>query len=457
MSVQESCKDSVQCHNTPSQTAPAAHASAVVGLQWGDEGKGKIVDLLAQDHDAVVRYNGGANAGHSVVVNKKRYALHLVPSGILYPGKHAIVANGVVIDPAKIIQEIDQLEEAGIDTSGLVLSSRAHVVLPYHKLEDQARETLLAGKTTEQGDASIGTTKRGIGPCYAEKIQRAAAVRMGDLLRPEVLKERVARACTLHRTELGSDLDDKAIVADALAQGEKLSARIQDTTYLLHDLVASGKKLLFEGANATMLDVDHGTYPYVTSSSTTALGIGPGTGIPTRHISRTVGVIKAYSTRVGHGPMLTELDNEIGEQIRTIGNEFGTTTGRPRRVGWLDLVAVKYAAMISGVSELALTLLDVLAGFDELLVCTGYRYQGNVIDRFLPDASDLAEAEPIYETLPGFSQDITACRQMNELPAEALRYIERVESFVGVRVGLIGVGPGREQTIRRDAQAGSTL
>lgn len=437
-----------------------ANCSAVVGLQWGDEGKGKAVDLLAAQHDAVVRYNGGANAGHSVVVGGTRYALHLIPSGILYPGKHAVIANGVVVDPWKLIEELDALATRGVDTRGLVISSRAHVVLPYHKLEDGLREDLLKGGGGERaqgvvGISEIGTTRRGIGPAYADKVQRASGVRMGDLLRPGVLGEKLDLAVTIKRPLLRElagkqpDIDLPRLREACEAVGARLGPMITDTTYLLHSIIDQGRPILFEGANGTLLDVDHGTYPFVTASNCGSAGIPAGTGVPMANVSRVLGVMKAYSTRVGSGPLPTELKDATGDRIRERGREFGTTTGRPRRVGWLDLVAVRYSAMINGVTGLAITLLDVLAGFDELRVCTAYSINGEKTERFLPDAIDLAQVQPVWTSLPGFGEDIGACKRREDLPAGARRYVEFVEESVGVPADIISVGPDREQTMVR--------
>ncbi len=445
----------------------ASACTAVVGLQWGDEGKGKIVDLLSPSFDAIVRYNGGANAGHSVVVAGERYALHLVPSGILYPGKLSIIGNGVVVDPEVLIRELDGLGSRGVDTTGLVLSSRAHVVMPYHKAEDELRERLLvqAGNIPTAGEATaaapsqaIGTTKRGIGPCYADKAHRATAVRVEDLLRIDVLSRRLRHICALKNAYLSAMGGEKTYTPDELIawaepMGRRLASAIKDTTYLLHDHLAAGKRVLFEGANAALLDVDHGTHPFVTSSSTTALGIPSGTGVPGTRIGNVIGVVKAYSTRVGNGPMPTEQINAIGEGIRQRGREYGTTTGRPRRVGWLDLVAVRYAGMLNGVSSLAVMLLDVLSGIDELRVCTAYRLVNSggvgavVTGRFPPDADVLGTVEPVYETVPGFAEDITGVRRRADLPSAARRYLELIERGVGVRVSHISVGPDRAQTI----------
>lgn len=455
---------------TTSQAVPSVDPSAaktvgctaVVGLQWGDEGKGKIVDRLAAEHDAVVRYNGGANAGHTIVVGGERHALHLVPSGILHAGKAAIIGNGVVVDPSQLLKELEMLEGRGVSLDGLVLSDRAQVVLPYHKAEDGLREELLkrgeAGERVGVGTSQeIGTTRRGIGPAYADKVTRATGVRVGDLLRPDALRQKVRTACRMKNalfaglaSSVGiewSPFDEDAIVSEALGWGEALRPRIADTVYLLHGLRSEGRRVLFEGANATLLDVDHGTYPYVTSSNASVLGIPAGSGMPPHAITRVVGVLKAYSTRVGGGPMPTELDDATGERIRERGREFGTTTGRPRRCGWLDLVAVRYSAMINGVTELSVMLLDVLGGFDELKICTSYRIDGRETERFVPDASDLSRVEPVYETLTGFGEEVAGSRSFGELPPGARAYVDRIAEYVGVPVRTVSVGPERSQTV----------
>lgn len=445
-------------------TKSDSQCSAVVGMQWGDEGKGKIVDLIAPAHDAVVRYNGGANAGHSVVVKGERFSLHLIPSGILYPSKLAVIGNGVVLDPDKLQQEIDGLRSRGVDTSGLMVSSRAHVVMPYHKAEDAAREDALKSErlAREAGDSGsvseIGTTRRGIGPAYAEKVQRTGAVRVGDLLDPASLQEKIAiaiagkRAALAGRTDVADALDVGRVTEWAVRAGEIIRPMVHDTTYLLNNLVRAGKRLLFESANGTLLDVDHGTYPFVTGSSCAVAGIGIGTGVPVQKVGRVTGVMKAYSTRVGAGPMPTELagpgsDGQTGDRIRTRGREFGTTTGRPRRVGWLDLVAVKYAAMINGATGLALTMLDVLSGFDTIRVCTKYEIDGKQTDRFLPESVALSRVRPVYAEFAGFSEEIAAARTRAELPSKARAYIEFIEETVGVPVEIVSVGPDRVQTI----------
>ncbi len=428
--------------------------TAIVGLQWGDEGKGKLIDLLADRHDAVVRYNGGANAGHSVVVEGVRYALHLIPSGILHADTLAVIGNGVVVDPAVLLREVDGLAERGVDVSALRLSNRAHVVLPWHRAEDELRETILRGGSTGEG-GQIGTTKRGIGPAYADKAHRSTAIRAGDLLDEGRLRQRLEAVLPLKSRcleALGSPpVEVDALVDTALAWGARLRPMICDTTYLLHGLLADGKSLLFEGANATLLDVDHGTFPFVTSSNCTTLGIPAGTGIPGRCVERVLGVCKAYCTRVGSGPFPTELHDQTAERIRERGNEYGTTTGRPRRCGWLDLVALKYACMINGVTGLSIMLLDVLAGFDELQLCTTYEVDGERTDRFTPDAAVLDGVTPVYESVPGFAEEVRAARSLGDLPSEARAYLDRIEAFVGVPIEVVSVGPDRAETIQISA------
>ncbi|MEO1007114.1 MAG: adenylosuccinate synthase [Planctomycetota bacterium] len=429
------------------RSCPRGSAAAVVGLQWGDEGKGKFVDLLAPGFAAVVRYNGGANAGHTIVADGRTFALHLIPSGILRPGTRAVIANGVVVDPAGLVAELEGLESKGVDVSGLVVSSRAHVVMPYHRALDERLESALDG-TPRGTTTAIGTTKRGIGPTYAEKAIRMAAVRVGDLVRGgDVLRDRVQLALGLHDSFAAASGVD-GLLADLEPLGARLRPVVADTTYLLHDLLSSGERVLFEGGNATLLDIDHGTFPYVTSSNCSALGIPAGSGVPGTRLASVVGVMKVYTTRVGLGPMPTEIDGDLAHEIRERGGEYGTTTGRPRRIGWLDLVALRYSAMINGATMLAVTMLDVLAGLDEVRVCTAYELpDGTRTDRFLPDAVDLAGATPVYETLPGFEPDIGGCRSMDELPAAARRLLGRIAEHARVPVGFVGVGPDREQTI----------
>jgi len=429
---------------------------AVVGLQWGDEGKGKIVDLLTAQHDVIVRYNGGANAGHTVVVGDQRYALHLIPAGILYAEKLCVIANGVVVDPEVLITEIDTLRARGVEVGdNLCLSDRAHVVMPYHKQQDAALERLLSSKAARSGgNLSIGTTKRGIGPAYADKVHRSTAIRVCDLLSSERLERRLRVICSIRTAELAAlgvqtpPLDPDALTRRYAGLGQRLKPHIRDTTYLLHECLGDGRSMLFEGANACLLDIDHGTYPYVTSSNCSALGVPTGTGIPGRYIQEVLGTMKAYTSRVGEGPFPTEQDNAIGDRIRRRGHEYGTTTNRPRRCGWLDLVAVRYSAMICGTTGLACMLLDVLSGFDELKLCTAYRRpDGTVTDRFSPDAEQLAEMEAIYETLPGWSDKIDEATDRSRLPANARRYLDRIEEFVAVPIEIVSVGPERTQTL----------
>ncbi len=430
----------------------------VIGSQWGDEGKGKIVDLFAADHDVIVRYNGGANAGHSVVVGDKRYALHLVPCGILTPGRLNLIGNGVVIDPLLLLQEIASLRDAGVTVDqNLRLSERAHVVLPWHQQADALLEAAMAAAA---GEASkIGTTGRGIGPCYADKATRSTAIRVVDLLDPVGLRLKLRRIAAVKNAMLAglaelaglpfAPFDGEALAADYAAHGVALAPHVADTAALLHEAMAAGKRVLFEGGNGALLDVDHGSYPFVTSSSTTSLGIYPGAGLPGGHIGSLVGIVKAYSTRVGGGPMPTEQDNEVGRHLRERGREFGTTTGRPRRCGWLDLVALKHSARLSGTTEMAVMLLDVLAGLDGLQVCTHYRIGDRVIDRFPAAIEDLAAAKPVLARLPGFSAEISACRRWEDLPAPARAYVNVIETYVGVPVRTVSVGPERGQTLVR--------
>lgn len=435
---------------------PAGTNAAVVGLQWGDEGKGKIVDLLTRRFDVIVRYNGGANAGHTVVVGSEKYALHLIPSGILYPDKLNVVGNGTVIDPEKLLEEIDGLRARGVHIGEqLKVSDRAHVVMPYHKEQDAALEEFLARKAgRDTGGLSIGTTRRGIGPAYADKVSRSTAIRIGDLTRPTILARKLDVICGLRSAELEAlgmrvpPLDARALTERYMRIGERIAPYITDTVYLLHESMARGRSLLFEGANACLLDIDHGTYPYVTSSNCSTLGIPPGTGVPGQRIDVVYGVMKAYSTRVGAGPFPTEQANAIGDRIRERGREFGTTTGRPRRCGWLDLVAVRYSAMVCGATAIACTLFDVLSGFDEIQLCVAYRLpDGSRTDRFFPDADRLADIEPVYETLPGWRDDVRTITERRALPANARRYLERIEAFVGVPIEIVSVGPERTQTL----------
>lgn len=438
-----------------SQLASQGHC-AIVGLHWGDEGKGKIVDLLAEQFDLIVRYNGGANAGHSVEVGDQRYALHLIPSGILNPSKINVVANGVVLDPAQLLKEIKELTARGIKIGdNLRISNRAHVVFPWHKLHDGLMEQAIA---KGRGDGKkIGTTGRGIGPCYADKAERSTGFRVGELLDGEHFREKltsVLRIKNLILAALAKDVDAEftplnadAIFEEYTGYANTLKSHICDTTELLHNAMDNKKRILFEGANATLLDIDHGTYPYVTSSNCSSLGVHPGTGIPGQKLPQVMGIMKAYSTRVGGGPFPTELFNATGEKIREVGREYGTTTGRPRRVGWLDLVATKYSAKISGATAMGLMLLDVLGGHEKLNICTGYRYEGKTLEAFPSDAAVLAKVEPILEEVEGFDESVSKARTFDQLPKAAQAYVQRVEKYVGVPVRVVSVGPKRDQTL----------
>jgi adenylosuccinate synthase len=444
--------------HAPAPGKPGADAhTAIVGLQWGDEGKGKVVDLLTPGFDIVARYNGGANAGHSVQVGDTRYALHLVPSGILYPDKLNVLGNGVVVDPAQLVKEIVELRERGVKVAdNLKLSDRAHVVFPWHKKQDVLLDQAWAKVS---GQDPIGTTGRGIGPCYADKATRTIAIRVGDLLDPTKLREKIERTAAIKNIVLGAlsahcgqaydPIDPAAVFTETRKLTEVLAPHITDTSALLHDRLAAGQRILFEGANATLLDIDHGTFPFVTSSNCSSLGVHPGTGIAGHLVTAVLGIAKAYQTRVGGGPMPTELHDATGERIREVGREYGTTTGRPRRCGWLDLVALRYSARLSGVTGVALMLLDVLSGLPELKVCTGYTVGGKPLDRFPADIDALAAVEPVYESLPGFAEPVDGCRRYEDLPSNAKRYVERIEQALGVPVTMISVGPKRDQTITR--------
>lgn len=420
----------------------------VIGLQWGDEAKGKIVDLLTPRHDFVVRYQGGANAGHTVVVGDQVYKLSLLPSGVLTEGVTSVIAGGVVVNPAKAIEELDELASrgvAGLDRN-LKISDRAHVIFPWHFAEDRALD-----KNTSDGE-SIGTTQRGIGPCYRDKVARSHAIRMGDLYRDD-LRERIEHVVAAKRPVLeamGGDaagLDPSAIYDQYRAFADRLRAHVADTNDLLLTAAESGKRILFEGAQGALLDVDHGTYPFVTSSNSSGVGISNGSGLPARYINHTIGVVKAYSTRVGGGPFPTEQDNADGQRLRDQGNEYGTVTRRPRRCGWLDAVAVRYTARLGGADAIAVMLLDVLSGFPEIKVCTAYEIDGERTNRFPSHVDDLRRVKPVYESHPGWSEDLTGCRTMESLPANARAYLRRVSELVGRPVSLVSVGPARDQTI----------
>lgn len=419
-------------------------AVVVMGTQWGDEGKGKIVDYLAEKADVVARYQGGNNAGHTVVVEGKEFKLHLLPSGILYKGKTCVVGNGVVIDPGVMLKEIKGMQEKGIDASGLKVSNRAHVIMPYHRLLDEAEETY-------RGDHKIGTTKRGIGPCYMDKNSRCG-IRIVDLLDAEEFSEKLKRNLEaknhLLKAVYGVEgFDYETVRKEYLGYAEELRSYVCDTSTVLNNSLKSGEKVLFEGAQATMLDLDHGTYPYVTSSHPIAGGVCVGAGIGPTKISKVVGVVKAYTTRVGEGPFPTELFDEVGNHIRERGHEYGTTTGRPRRCGWLDANVVAYAGRLSGIDYMAITRLDILDELETLKICVGYKHKGQLIEEFPASLKVLAEVEPIYEELKGWQSDTTAIRKYEDLPVNARTYLERLSEVADIKLGIVSVGPGREQTI----------
>lgn len=424
-------------------------STCVVGLQWGDEAKGKIVDLLCDRHDVVVRYQGGANAGHTVVVDGAMYKLSLVPTGILRPEIACVIGNGVVVHPPALLKEIDTLESQGVSIGErLFISDRAHLILPHHLAEERLTEE--SASTADH----LGTTRRGIGPCYRDKVGRVHGVRVGDLYHPQRFREHLDRVVAYKNRLLTAMLpdfepfDSRRVADEYLNHADRLRPFVRDTTAWLHDAIAQGKRLLFEGAQGSLLDVDHGSYPYVTSSNSSAAGIASGSGVPTRHIDRWIGVIKAYATRVGGGPFPTELDNEIGERIRRVGREYGTVTGRPRRCGWFDAVAARYSARISGATELSLMLLDVLTGIGSLEVAVAYEDDSGRRTRDFPaHPADLERLRPVFETLPGWSRDLSGVRTWADLPKEARQYVEFLGRQVGVPVAIVSVGPDRAATI----------
>jgi adenylosuccinate synthase len=428
----------------------------VVGLQWGDEAKGKIVDLLCDKHDAVVRYQGGANAGHTVVADGITYKLSLIPTGILRPEIDCVIGNGVVIHPPALLNEIEALSRQGVTIgSRLRISDRAHVILPYHLAEERLTE-----ESASVAD-HLGTTRRGIGPCYRDKVGRVHGVRVGDLYHPDRFREHLGRIIGYKNRLLAAmlpdfePLDATAVADEYLAYAERLKPYVVDTTTWLHDAVARGRRLLFEGAQGSLLDVDHGSYPYVTSSNSSAAGIAAGSGVPTRHIDRWIGIVKAYTTRVGGGPFPTEQDNDIGERIRRVGKEYGTVTGRPRRCGWFDAVAVRHAARVSGSTEIAVMLLDVLSGLDELNVAVSYETSdGRPVPDLPGHVADLERCRPVYRTLPGWPDDLTRARRWSDLPQAARDYVLFLEGQIGVPVGIVSVGPERRQTIETDRSSG---
>ena len=428
--------------------------TCVVGLQWGDEAKGKIVDLLTAQNDIVVRYQGGANAGHTVVFGGEKFKLSLIPSGIFRPEVQSVIAGGVVINPESILGEIDGLTARGVEIGkNLMMSDRAHVIFPWHIEEDRLMNDM--GVNTE----AIGTTGRGIGPCYRDKLGRSMAIRMGDMYRDDfrdriekivAAKNKYLPGLASERTGAAAKLDANEIYEKYNALAKRLEPFVADTTDYLLDAVDADKKILFEGAQGALLDIDHGTFPYVTSSNSSGVGISSGSGVPGSYMKRVIGIVKAYTTRVGGGPFPTEQENEIGQKIRDRGNEYGTVTKRPRRCGWFDAVAVRYTSRLSGVTEIALMLLDVLSTFDELKICTAYELDGKVIQSFPGNAEDLRRVKPIYETVPGWTEEIKGISSLSELPENAKKYVARISELVAKPVKIVSVGPGREETILVD-------
>lgn len=418
----------------------------VVGAQWGDEGKGKATDQLGGDVDVVVKFNGGNNAGHTVVIDGEAYALHLLPAGILSETAVPVIGSGVVVDPEALFSEIEAMESRGVDTSRLVVSANAHVIPPFNRLVDQATEKLL-------GAGQIGTTGRGIGPTYADKSNRVG-IRIQDLLDPEIVRERVRRSVwqknrALEEAGIAERVDADQVVAQLMEYRDRLAPMIVDTSLLVNRALDAGEKVLFEAGQAVMLDLDHGTYPYVTSSSATAGGALTGVGVGPTKIDRVVGVAKAYTTRVGEGPYPTELFGEEADRLRELGGEYGVTTGRPRRVGWEDAVVLRYATRINGLTDLVLTKLDVLDSFETIPVAVGYEVDGEFTSEMPVLQQDFVKAVPVYQYLPGWQSDITGARKFEDLPKEAQDYVKFLEEQAGCRISAIGVGPGREATILR--------
>lgn len=427
-------------------------ATCVVGLQWGDEAKGKITDLLSGDFALVTRYNGGANAGHTIVRDGKTFKLSLLPTGVLQPGVTSVIGNGVVVYPPRFLEEVQSLAAAGVPVAErLVVSHHAHVIFPYHMEEERVVEGASDG-------GALGTTGRGVGPCYQDKVGRRFAIRLGELLHEPHLrdrlnfvvpyKNRLIHALAGEGGVTPKQFDPAKLADEYLGYAAQLRPYVTDTSRVLLDALAAGKSVLFEAAQGSLLDVDHGSYPYVTSSSSLPSGIWGGSGVPSRQVTRIIGVVKAYTTRVGRGPFPTELADDTGERIRRVGREYGTVTGRPRRCGWFDACAVRYSARLAGADEITLMLLDVLSGLPELKVCVGYTLRGEDVDHFPSDAFELERCEPRYETVPGWDEDISGCRNLADLPRNARAYVDRVAELAGLPVSVVSVGPDRAQTIR---------
>lgn len=417
-------------------------ARILLGAQWGDEGKGKLVDVLAAKTDYVVRYQGGDNAGHTIAINGKVVKLHLIPSGILNQHNKCVIGNGVVVNPKVLLEEIDRLHDAGFSADNLVVSSNAHLIMPYHLIIDEATEKKL-------GDLQIGTTKKGIGPAYADRSARSG-IRIQDLQDPKIFKEKLALAlktknAIIEKIFNKKPLDLEQVYEDYMDYAKRITRYIADTSKVLNDALDKEADVLLEGAQGTFLDIDHGTYPFVTSSSTSVGGALLGSGISIKHIKEVIGVVKAYTTRVGSGPFPTELTNDIGEWLTEKGAEYGTTTGRKRRCGWLDLALIKYAVKINGFTSLALTKLDVLTGLETLKVCVGYKYEGYIYDEFPANQTVFHHCEPVYEEMPGWDSDMTGLKDFNQLHGNAKAYIAKIEEIVGVPVKIVSVGPDRSQ------------
>lgn len=415
----------------------------VVGTQWGDEGKGKITDFLAENAEVVARYQGGDNAGHTIIIEDKKYKLHLIPSGIFYDDKICVIGNGMVLNPAALIKEINYIHENGFTTDNLRISDRAHVIMPYHLLLDELEED-------RKGDNKIGTTRKGIGPCYMDKAARNG-IRISDLMDAEEFEQRL-RLLVADKNHLieqvygGKGLDVETILKEYLEYAEVLRHYVTDTSVVLNDSIDEGKRVLFEGAQGVMLDIDQGTYPFVTSSNPTAGGVCIGSGVGPTKVKQVIGVAKAYTSRVGDGPFPTELHDETGDYIREKGHEYGTTTGRARRIGWFDSVVVRHARRVSGITGLSLNSLDVLSGLDTVKICTGYKYQGEIIGHYPASLKMLSECEAIYEELPGWNEDITKARSLDDLPDTTRHYLERVSQLTGIPISIFSVGRNREQT-----------
>lgn len=419
----------------------------VLGSQWGDEGKGKMTDYLAKDADVVVRFQGGNNAGHTVEVDDKQYKLHLIPSGILYDDKLNIIGNGVVLNPEALLKEIKYLTDLGVrvDENKLIISDRAQLIMPYHKLMDGIKERA-------RGKKDIGTTGNGIGPCYTDKMERSG-IRVCDLLEEDTFREKLKDALEIKNAIITKVFGEEPLSFDDIFNkycdfADKIRPFVKDTSVVIYDSIKAGKNVLFEGAQGFLLDIDYGTYPYVTSSNVISGGVCTGAGVGPNMIDSVVGIAKAYTTRVGKGPFPTELSNEIGDWLREKGHEFGVTTGRARRCGWLDLVILKSAARVSGITSFAVTKIDTLAGMDRIKVCTGYKYNSKVIDYFPASLKQLAKCEPVYEEFEGWDESIENARSYDELPENAKKYIKKIEEFTNTRVSIISVGPRRDQTIK---------